>query len=196
EAGVTGNPGNAVKFVVGQEVPVNPSDTDNNGVELNYVDGVPLLQLATLTAGTPQRGNIYVNELSALPDQGCGMIGLAIGGSPAYAAPAARNRLEVFTPHPNYWITAGNFEVGVALGTGTIIVADGNYGILTCAHNVYDATTADHLPRYTVFAPALTSGRLSRAAIAVRPPAIRFPADYGGNATGPKDYAVIRLTPD
>jgi len=115
EAGVTGNPGNAVKFVVGQEVPVNPSDTDNNGVELNYVDGVPLLQLATLTAGTPQRGNIYVNELSALPDQGCGMIGLAIGGSPAYAAPAARNRLEVFTPHPNYWITAGNFEVGVAL---------------------------------------------------------------------------------
>lgn len=83
-----------------------------------------------------------------------------------------------------------------ALGTGTIIVADGNYGILTCAHNVYDAATADHLPRYTVFAPALTSGRLSRAAIAVRPPAIRFPADYGGNATGPKDYAVIRLTPD
>lgn len=115
EAGLTGSPGNAVKFVIGQEVPVNPSDTDDNGVELTYADGVPLLQAATLTAGTPQRGSIYVNELAALPDQNAGLIALAIGGAPAYAAPAARNRLEVFTPHPNYWITAGNFQAGVAL---------------------------------------------------------------------------------
>lgn len=115
EAGLTGTSGSPVKFVVGQEVGVDPSDTGNNGVELTYEDGVPLLQLAPLAAGTPQRGNIYVDELATLPDQNCGMIGLAIGGSPAYAAPAARNRLEVFTPHPNYWITAGNFEAGVAL---------------------------------------------------------------------------------
>lgn len=115
ENGVTGSPGNVVKFVIGQEVSVNPSDTDDNGVELTFANGVPLLQTAALSAGTPQRGNIYVNELASLPDQNVGMIGLAIGGAPAYAAPAARNRLEVFTPHPNYWVTAGNFQAGVAL---------------------------------------------------------------------------------
>jgi hypothetical protein len=115
ETDMTGNPGDTVTFEVGQEVPVNPGDIDNNGVELGYSDGVPYLQLAPLTVGNPQLGNIYVNEISTLPDQGVGTIGLAIGGSPAYAAPAAPNRLEVFTPHPNYWITAGTFEAGVAL---------------------------------------------------------------------------------
>ena len=48
------------------------------------------------------------------------MIGLAIGGQPAYAAPAAPNRLEVFSPHPSYWISAGTFEAGVALAVEEI----------------------------------------------------------------------------
>ena len=115
DSDMTGNPGDTVTFDIGQDVPVDPADTNHNGVELTYADGVPFLQLAPLTADTPQVGNIYVNELSTLPAQGVGTIGLAISGSPAYAAPAAPNRLEVFTPHPNYWITAGTFEAGVAL---------------------------------------------------------------------------------
>ena len=115
ESGITGSPGNAVKFRVGQEVLCDPSDTDRNGLELTFDDDVPLLRPAKFALGTARPGSVYVNELSTLPDSGVGLIGLAISGRPAYAAPAARNRLEVFSPHPNYWISAGTFEAGVAL---------------------------------------------------------------------------------
>jgi hypothetical protein len=111
-SGITGN---AVKFVVGQEVPVDPSDTKGNGVDLDFADDVPLLRPARFALGTSRSGCIYVNEKSSLPDTSAGMVGLAIGGRPAYAAAAAPNRLEVFSPHLNYWITAGTFEQGVAL---------------------------------------------------------------------------------
>jgi hypothetical protein len=111
-SGITGN---AVKFVIGQEVPVDPSDTKGNGVDLDYADDVPLLRPARFALGTSRSGCIYVNEKSSLPDTSAGMIGLAVGGKPAYAAVAAPNRLEVFSPHLNYWITAGTFEQGVAL---------------------------------------------------------------------------------
>jgi len=111
ESGLTAG---AVKFEIAQEVPCDPSDVNHNGLELAYFDGVPVLNKNKFTIGTPKAGSIYVNELSTLPDSP-GMIGLAVSGRPAYAAPAAPNRLEVFTPHPNYWVTAGTFEAGVAL---------------------------------------------------------------------------------
>lgn len=114
ESGLTGA-GNAVRFEIGQEVPVDPSDTDQNGVELTGLNGVPKLQKAKLSVGTSQPGNVYINELSTLPDSGAGMIGLAMAGKPAYAAPAARNRLHVLTPHPTYYLAAGTFEAGVAV---------------------------------------------------------------------------------
>ena len=110
----SGLTGGAVKFRIAQEVPVDPQDVNRNGVELIQANGVPMLQPAPLSVGTPRTGSIYVNEMSNLPDA-AGMVGLAIGGRPAYAAPAAPNRLEVFSPTPNYWITAGTFEEGVAL---------------------------------------------------------------------------------
>lgn len=110
----SGLTGGAVKFKIAQEVPVDPSDVNRNGVELRQANGVPMLASARLSVGTPRTGSVYVNELSTLPDA-AGLIGLAIGGQPAYAAPAAPNRLEVFSPHPSYWISAGTFEEGVAL---------------------------------------------------------------------------------
>jgi len=110
----SGLTGGAVKFRIAQEVPCDPSDINRNGLELTQQNDAPLLRPSKFTLGTPRTGSIYVNELSTLPDS-AGMIGLAIGGKPAYAAPAVPNRLEVFSPHPNYWITAGTFEAGVAL---------------------------------------------------------------------------------
>lgn len=115
DTGTVGSSDLPVKFVISQEVACDPYDTDRSGVELTHSRGVPLLQQAKFTIGTPQVGSLYINELSTLPDEGCGMIALGIGGSPAYAAPAARNRLHVLTPQPNYWIVAGTFEAGVAL---------------------------------------------------------------------------------
>lgn len=115
DAGTVGSSTDPVKFEISQEVPCDPSDTDRNGVELTYANGVPLLRAAKFTAGTPQVGSIYINELSALPEDGCGMIALGVGGAPAFAGPAARNRLHVLSPHPSYWIVAGTFEAGVTL---------------------------------------------------------------------------------
>jgi rhizosphere induced protein len=109
-----GTANGTVKFVIAQEVPCDPSDVNRNGVQLVYENGVPWLQPSRFALGIPRSGCIYVNELSTLPSSS-GLIGLAIGGKPAYAAPAEPNRLEVFKPHPNYWITAGTFEAGVAL---------------------------------------------------------------------------------
>lgn len=80
-------------------------------------------------------------------------------------------------------------------GTGTLIYAGGSYGILTAAHNVYDTTTGGP-GLNAVFLPAVTRGRLSDAAIAVPGSAIYIPPAYQNNKTGPKDYAIIALTPD
>jgi hypothetical protein len=135
ESGTTGTPGNPVKFTIGQEVPCDPSDTDRNGIELTYLDDVPLLRPAKFALGTPRTGSIYVNELSTLPESPVGMVGLMIGGRPAYAAPAARNRLEVFSPHPNYWISAGSFEAGVSLDVEEI---SSNSEQIQYANGVYD----------------------------------------------------------
>jgi hypothetical protein len=110
----SGLAGGVVKFKIAQEVSCDPSDVNRNGLELAHENGTPLLRSARFTLGTPRTGAIYVNELSNLPDS-AGMIGLAVGGKPAYAAPAVPNRLEVFSPHPNYWLSAGTFEPGAAL---------------------------------------------------------------------------------
>lgn len=77
-------------------------------------------------------------------------------------------------------------------GTGTIVTAGGNYGILTAAHNVYDTATGA-AGTNAVFVPALTQGKLGNVAIAVGKEAIYIPADYRGNERGPKDYAIIAL---
>lgn len=80
-------------------------------------------------------------------------------------------------------------------GTGTVITADGNYGILTCAHNVYDTATGGPA-RYTVFAPGITAGQETDVVIATPASAIRIPPAYRGATDDPHDYAVIRLTAD
>ena len=115
----SGTTGGSVKFVVAQEVPCDPSDVNNNGVELAYENDVPLLRSVKFPLGTPRPGSVYVNQRSNLPVSS-GLIGLGIGGQPAYAAPALPNQLTVFTPHPNYWITAGTFEAGDALDVEAI----------------------------------------------------------------------------
>jgi hypothetical protein len=112
-----GTTGSTVKFVVAQKVPCDPADTNHNGVELVYENGVPRLQAAKFTLGTPKVGCVYVNEMSTLPDS-AGMIGLAVGGKPAYAAPAAPNRLEVFNPHPNYWPQLFSRDRWLIFGSG------------------------------------------------------------------------------
>lgn len=78
-------------------------------------------------------------------------------------------------------------------GTGTLITVGGKYGVLTCAHAVYDPDSATHAPRYTIFMPGLTPGRTS-SAIALEPGAFRISPGYQGIEAGPDDLAVIRLT--
>lgn len=42
-------------------------------------------------------------------------VGIGMSGSPTFAVQAQSNMSLMFTPHPNYWITFGNFESGQVL---------------------------------------------------------------------------------
>jgi hypothetical protein len=104
-----------------QTVPVDPNDPTKQQVELDYADGAFVLQSGEAVAD-PKPGSIYLRELSTLPVN-AGSIGIAIGGHPAYTAPAAPNMNVVFTPKPgaNYWLAAGTFVPGEALDVDEIV---------------------------------------------------------------------------
>jgi hypothetical protein len=99
-----------------QTLAVDPADPTKQQVQIGYTNGALGFQAGPVVAD-PKPGNIYVRELSGLPDSNVGDIGLAIGGKPAYAVSAAPNLDVVFTPKAgtNYWLTAGNHEAGAVL---------------------------------------------------------------------------------
>lgn len=110
-----GSVNKGVVFKASQDWPCDPADVNNNAVALDYQDNAFLFRSGPLSI-TPQLGNLYINHLSTNPVD-VGSVALAVGGKPAYATPSQPNQLDVWSPHPNYWITAGTYEAGVALDT-------------------------------------------------------------------------------
>jgi V8-like Glu-specific endopeptidase len=81
--------------------------------------------------------------------------------------------------------------------TGTLIAAGTGFGILTCAHAVYDNAAAGPAERIE-FVPALTLAAQPYGVISADQDAIRIPDEYVGESTKASrhDYAVIRLEPN
>lgn len=61
-----------------------------------------------------QPGTLTVQESASIP-MNLAAVGIALSGSTAYAVQAQPNMNQVFTPHPNYWITFGNYRQGEVL---------------------------------------------------------------------------------
>jgi len=78
----------------------------------------PAFTFTNLTAaGTA--GSLTIAQDGTIP-MNLGSAGLAVSGSPAFVAPAQPNINLVFTPHPSYWITFGNYTPGQVLDVESI----------------------------------------------------------------------------
>jgi hypothetical protein len=109
----SGSLSKGVVFKASEEWSCDPSNIHNNAVALDFQQNAFLFKDSPISI-TPRIGNLYVSNLSTVPVD-IASVALAVGGKAAYATPAEPNRLDVWTPHPNYWITAGTYQPGVAL---------------------------------------------------------------------------------
>lgn len=100
-------------FQSSQIWPADPFDVNNNQVVLDYGNGAFTFVHGT-TAGTPQVGNLYIRETGNIPLNGAG-VGIGMSGAGTFAVAAQPNQNLVFTPHPQYWITAGTYQAGRAI---------------------------------------------------------------------------------
>jgi hypothetical protein len=78
----------------------------------------PAFTFTNITA-TGTAGSLSIAQDGTIPGN-LGSVGLAVSGSPAFVAPAQPNLNLVFTPHPSYWITFGNYTPGQVLNVEAI----------------------------------------------------------------------------
>lgn len=98
---------------VTQTAPADPSNLNANQIALTYAYGVYSFQPGP-GFGTPQLGNLYINETSSIPVKGKANVGIGMSGSALYSTRAQPNMQLMFTPHPteNFFLTAGTFQTG------------------------------------------------------------------------------------
>jgi hypothetical protein len=101
-----------------QIIPADPENLSNNQIQFDYRDGAfaffsgPALDSARL-------GSLYIRELSNIPPN-TASVGIGMADAALFVVPALPNVNLVFTPHPEYWIAAGNFSQGQVLDTEKI----------------------------------------------------------------------------
>lgn len=67
----------------------------------------------------PQQGSLYILEDNTIPPNQAS-VGVGMSGSGTFAVQAQPNTTAIFTPHPQYWITFGNYVQGEVLDITTI----------------------------------------------------------------------------
>jgi hypothetical protein len=102
----TGNLVPGVIFVASQTWDADLST--KNQVTFTKVDGP-----YTFTAQTqgPRTGSLYISEEPSIPPNQAS-VGVGMSGFGTFAVQAQPNTSLVFTPHPQYWITFGNYTQG------------------------------------------------------------------------------------
>jgi hypothetical protein len=97
----------------------------NNGGAYTFKDQV---------AG-PSQGKLYIAEDGTIPSN-MSSVGIGMSGAGTFVRQAQPNMNLIFTPHPVYWITFGNFVPGQVLDITEIT----NPGTLQFPVNVYSLT--------------------------------------------------------
>src|SRR6478752_3202453 len=98
-----------VMFMAGQTLPADLSTT--NSVTLSYLGGA--YQFQNQSSG-PNAGSLYIREDGTVPLK-MASVGIGMSGSGTFAVQAQPNMNLIFTPHPKYYITFGNFSRGEVL---------------------------------------------------------------------------------
>ena len=111
--GQTGSLQPGVTFRAQQTVPANPNSLGSNQIQFDYRNGA-FTFIPGPAAGSPQLGSLYIRELSAIPAN-TAAVGISMSGSGTFVVPAQPNMNLVFTPHPQYWLTAGDIDTGQIL---------------------------------------------------------------------------------
>jgi hypothetical protein len=102
-----------VTFLAQQTEPADPDDLNSNQIVFGYSQGAFDFMTGS-ASGTPQLDSLYIRELSTVP-AGAATVGIGMSNAGVFAVQAEPNINLVFTPHPEYWITAGDFEHGEVL---------------------------------------------------------------------------------
>jgi hypothetical protein len=97
-----------VNFMASQMMNANPNNL--NSIRLDY--NSYFFFEDPNSGGQP--GTLTVQESASIP-MNQAAVGIALSGSTAYVVQAQPNMNQVFTPHPNYWITFGNYRQGEVL---------------------------------------------------------------------------------
>jgi len=103
-----------VMFMAGQTVPADLSTT--NSITLSYIGSA--YQFANQTAGA-NAGSLYIREDNTVPLK-MASVGIGMSGSGTFAVQAQPNYNLIFTPHPKYYITFGNFAKGQVMDTTSV----------------------------------------------------------------------------
>lgn len=107
-----------VTFSAQQSAPADPDDLNANQIQLDYRNGA-FNFVPGSAAGSPELGSLYIRELSTVPNDSA-TVGIGMSNAGTFVVQAQPNMNLVFTPHPEYWITAGTFTQGEVLDIESI----------------------------------------------------------------------------
>lgn len=79
--------------------------------QLSYLDDAYTFDEGATPVSTPQPGNLYIHEDATVPLREAS-VGVGMSGAGTFAVVAQPNQNLVFSPHPEYWITAGTYKPG------------------------------------------------------------------------------------
>jgi hypothetical protein len=99
---------------------VNADLSQNNKISFSYQNNAFTFKKPP-TQGS-QIGTIYIEQDGTIPAN-TASVGVGMSGSGTFAVQAQPNVLATFTPHPEYWITFGNYHQGQVMDVGTITKA-------------------------------------------------------------------------
>jgi rhizosphere induced protein len=103
-----------VMFTASQNLPADLSTS--NQVQFTTAGGAYTFQNQSQGG---QAGTLYVLEDNTIPPNQAS-VGIGMSGSGTFAVQAQPNITAEFTPHPEYWITFGNYTAGEVLDVTTI----------------------------------------------------------------------------
>lgn len=101
-----------------QTLLVSPGTPGEDGVDLTYARDI--LGMVRAKSTNHSNGMLSLEEPRTTPRTSAS-VALGMAGRPAFAWKAEPNHSLSFTPHPEYWITAGTFTQGEVINPRTVL---------------------------------------------------------------------------
>ncbi|MFD0200509.1 MULTISPECIES: hypothetical protein [Saccharothrix] len=102
-----------VRFEALETWAADPGDLSGDQVLFDYVDGAYRFVAGKVT-GDPELGSLYLGVSPSVPADAAA-VGIGLSHAGVFAAAAVPDETLVFTPKPNYWLTAGAYAAGEVL---------------------------------------------------------------------------------